>query len=252
MGWMMEEKYRKTHDVKASVDSNGQFMDLINQEAAEVLKEMEEYLMSQSMPNPLQTPQQQAAHYHQQVNQMFSAMYVDLKRGVECYVQKALPDEKARLLKTFGKISAISKAFAEKTTPVPLDEEDYALFDTMATRTFAENQFQEASCMWRFVIQLQPENSRAWVGWAIAEQMNREIESVEYIYRMGLELLPYDVYLALFAVDFYLSQNHPEKARDVINKAMEARRGVEGVKAEVSDELEKKLAEIQQYEKGVK
>jgi tetratricopeptide (TPR) repeat protein len=245
----MEEEHVKTHDTKAVKEKAGQFMDPINQQIADASKEMEDYLMSQSIPTPLQTPQQQAAHYRQQVKQMFDAIHIDLKRGVECYVQQALPDEKERLQKTFSKIFAISQALVAKTTPVPLNEEDYALFDTMATRTFVENQFKEASCMWRFLIQLQPENSRAWVGWAMAEQMNQNIDMVEHIYKMGLEILPYDVYLAMFAVDFYLSQSHPEKAREVISKAQEARQGVEGVKAEVSEELEKKLAEIQQFEK---
>lgn len=76
--------------------------------------------------------------------------------------------------------------------------------------------------------------------------MNQNDEFVEAIYRLGLELFPYNAYIALFAADFYLNAKKALVAQEVIHNTLKALKDVEGVDSETYDELNKRLSEIEQ------
>lgn len=228
-----------------------QAVEIVNQQISEATKELQHQLLAQSMPNPLQTEEQRAAKCQHDAQQVFDALRIDIKRGIECYAQYTLPVEKEKLSALFNKIFDYMEIFGRKETPPALTDKDIAPLDIIATRTFAEEHYKEASCMWRFILQLQPTNSRAWVGWAIAEQMNHHTEIVEHIYRLGRELLPHDIYLALFAADFYLSENKADISREIIHKTFDTLKEIEGINPEAFDVLNQKLADIEQFTKDL-
>jgi hypothetical protein len=228
-------------------DSMEEMVERVNHEIRESAKELQDYLLANTMPNPLQTEQQRAMRCEHEASQVFDALQVDLKRGIECYLEYALPSEKEELGRLFGKLLAILQTIANENVLPAFGNEDLTILDTIATRTFGEKRFKEASCMWRLIIQFKLTSSRAWVGWALAEEMNENDEVVENIYRLGLELFPYNAYIALFAADFYLSQGKAHIAQETINKTIETLKETEGVELSTLDELNKKLLEIAQF-----
>jgi hypothetical protein len=226
-----------------------QAIKIVEQEMLEATKELQKHLFTLSLPNPLHTDEQRAAKCQHDAEEMFQALRTDIKRGVECYEQYVHPTERGALKTVFDKVFEQMEKVGRKETLSSLTNEDLAPLDAIATRTFAEKHLKEASCMWRFIIQLQPANSRAWVGWALAEQENHHIEIVEYIYNLGRELLPHDIYLAWFAADFYLTENKADMSREIINNTITTLKGIEGIPHEAFDVLNEKLVEIEQFQK---
>lgn len=219
-------------------------LDSINQERLEVGNQLEELLLSHCTPTPLKTEQQQRAKCQEKVNLLFKTLEVDMKQNIECYLNHTLPHEKETLAHSIVKIFLSFQALFEKKEAVPFTDEDWAPFDVIATRTFSEDKFKEASCMWRLIIELSPMYSRAWVGWALAEQMSGHHDVVNQIYHLTKELFPYDAYIALFAADFYLCENKPHEARERIQNTIQKLKEVEGIAPETYEALNHKLAEI--------
>lgn len=247
----MVKKHKENEGSSSAMQDMEHVINMINQQVSEASKELQDQLFADSMPNPMQTEQQRAAKCQHDANQVFNALQTDIKRGIECYMNYALSSEQRELGKFFSKIFVYTQTAAKQNTPFALNEEDVNLLDNIATRTFSESHCKEASCMWRLIIQLDPTNSRAWVGWALAEQKNKNIECVEQIFRLGLELLPYNVYLALFAADFYMSENKIPIARGIIHKTNETLKGIEGATPESYEALNQKLIEIEKFEQAL-
>lgn len=153
------------------------------------------------------------------------AFHLDIERGAECYLKYAHEKESKSLGVVFGKLHSYILNKAGVGPLNPLTVEDMELLDTIATRVLGENHHQEASCMWRFILQLDPHYSRAWVGWAVSELEMKNTEAVEFIYQLGLTLLPRDAYLAAFAADFYAAEGKKEQATAVLDAIIETLHG---------------------------
>lgn len=82
----------------------------------------------------------------------------------------------------------------------------------MAKRRLVAQHFQEASCMYRLIVQWNYLYSDGWVGWAVCEGEQGHAEAARLIYQLALQLLPEDHYIVLFAADFYLSIQQVDQA----------------------------------------
>jgi hypothetical protein len=247
---MNKKHHKENHNVSHLKNKDiEQAIKITNDQILEATQKLGKELFDQSMPSPLETDKQRASKCKHEAQHIFEALRVDIKRGVDCYTYYAHPAEKYELNILFGKIFENMEKFGRNEPLTPLTDEDIAPLDTIATRAFTEKHLKEASCMWRLILQLQPVNSRAWVGWAIAEQMNHHTEIAEHIYRLGRELIPHDIYLALFTADFYLTENKTNMAREIIHKTIDILKRIDGVEQEAFVILNEKLVDIESFEK---
>lgn len=167
---------------------------------------------------------------------------LDLTRGIECYLQEGSSEEKKRFQDILDRLKLLANSGPlKKKKDYPLTDGDISFLDSLAARVLGEKKFKEASCMWRFIIQLIPFYDRAWVGWAISETELGHREIVAQIYQAGLEFLPNSVFLAKYASNFFCIEGKKDQARTLVQNTLKAlhqgqERDVESIKV-LEDQL---------------
>jgi len=145
----------------------------------------------------------------------------DSRQAVEFYISACPEEQNYKLVAIFSKIASILDARAgvgvDKINPITT--EDCEFLEELAKQKLIENEYECASCMYRFLVQINQFYSGGWVGWAICEHQQQHIEVVKNIYQIALALLPYDYYICLFAADFYIGINNKAKAKEILKKA---------------------------------
>src|SRR5205085_1347290 len=78
-----------------------------------------------------------------------------------------------------------------------------------------------SSCMFRFIIQLDPFYSLAWVGWASSEHEINSVDEVAKIYDMALQALPLDYLIRIYSAEFYIGINNKQKAKEILKQTFD-------------------------------
>lgn len=198
-------------------------------------KEFKEFLFetlfaANIKPTPLKTIEASTAEAMQQVDKLLELFKTDVKRGYEIFEQKALPIEKERLHEIYSRLtSVVSRAVGKEASTSKTEEEaasepyvvdeNLEFLESIASRVFAAKDYADASCMFRFIIQLDPLYSPAWVEWALCEEAQKHNEVVDQIFEMGIGFLPHDYLIRIYACEHYIKTNRKSKAREILEAA---------------------------------
>ncbi len=184
-------------------------------------------------PSPLKSLEDSKAEAMQQIDKLLELFKTDVKKGFDIFEQKALPIEHERLEEIFNHLNSIVSTVIGKeihaTNEVPSEEEiaqaqktaddNLEFLESIASRVYAAKDYEDASCMFRFIIQVDPLYSPAWVEWAFCEQAQGHDEVVDQIFEMGINFLPHDYLIRIYAAEYYLKTNRKDKAREILEIA---------------------------------
>lgn len=172
-------------------------------------------------PTALKSSAMLTSEQNAKVNDFMNFLQEDTKLALDFYRVECSPKNQQHLGDILGKIVSVVNTYAGIEGFNPITEEDCEFLEEMAKARLIREIYNEASCMYRFIVKINPLFSEAWVGWAVCEEEQRHMEVVDYIYQIATELLPFDYYLCLFAADFYISTDRKEKAKALLEKAKE-------------------------------
>lgn len=145
----------------------------------------------------------------------------DVEQGIQFFIKECTLNEQPTLKAIFLKTQSILNQIAKEGEVVPITNKDCDFLNTIANRKVANGNYEEASSMFRLIIQLNCFFSPAWVNWATAEEQLSHLEITFNIYNMALEFFPYNYYIILFAAEFYASYNQKEKALQLLKRSQE-------------------------------
>ena len=171
-------------------------------------------------PNSKQTKDQQIQELKKNIDANFSQVEEDLQRGLNLLMEKALPAEKTQVWESIQKMLQRQGKSNGQGEPHARGFEDAVLLDKIAKREMAAKQYENAKCMFRFIIQVDSQYSPAWVGVALCEQ-EKGLEAAEHIYKMGMDVLNNDYYIRLYAAKFYSGINQKAKAKEIVKKGID-------------------------------
>lgn len=172
--------------------------------------------------SPLKSIEQQEIEINKHIEDYLAFKKKDTEEGVNLFINECRENERAHLKEIFTKIESIVKKLEGAEGEVnSVTVEDCEFLNEIANRKLTNQNYQESSCMFRLIIQINCFFDPGWVGWALSEQKLTHLEIVENIYNMALEFFPTNYYIILFATDFYASYNQKTKAIEILKKAKE-------------------------------
>lgn len=172
-------------------------------------------LLGPIAPSPLKSAETQDKEKKQQTKEIMDLMSQDLTMAVSLFNNKSLPQEKKDFKKILNKLVSL----AEKNEAKPISTEDCEFLEEIAKRKLLKQEFLDAGRMFRFIIQLDIGYSGAWVGWALSEQEQQHWDIADQIYNLAINMLPGDIYIALFAADFYIYVNQQQRAIEILEQS---------------------------------
>ncbi len=172
--------------------------------------------------SPLKSIEGQEREQEQLIEKCLKFRQDDIGRGLQLFIDACKNEESTIFNDILARAQLQSLALVEgKEITTFLIGSDFEWLDKIVERKFQSHNYEESSCMFRFMIQMNSFFVPAWVGWADSEKNLGHLEIVESIYDIAMESFPYNFYLVLFAADFYISYNQKNKAGLVLNKAKE-------------------------------
>ncbi|MBA3814814.1 MAG: hypothetical protein H0X26_10120 [Alphaproteobacteria bacterium] len=217
------QKYSK-EDVALINDELKEEWDFLNQTLHEIF--------TPPLPSPLKSIKDIDREQNMKINATMELLQRDIQLAIEFYFAECGPKDQPRLREIFAKIAQLNN-FKEKdeikdeikdevdriTEEDRITIDDFKFLEELAKARLIRRLYGEASCMYRFILKINPGFSSGWVGWAICEEEQGHMEVVEYIYQLAGELLPFDHYITLFAADFFVSTDRKEKAKILLENA---------------------------------
>lgn len=196
--------------------------DFVNHEEEEFKTSfLETYVSANPVPStPIKSSEQLIEEWKQNLEENLKAFKKDIIKGFGLFKEKTPETDLPHLGGIVGKILSITAAAAgvSEQSPEPITFEDYEFLEGIAKKELSAGNNLDASCMFRFIIQLEPLYSPAWVGWAVCEQEEGQLDVVEQIYEMALHLFPEDPMIGLYSAEFYLNNNKVSKAKEILKQ----------------------------------
>lgn len=173
---------------------------------------------------PLKTMEQALHERAENLKYNFEKARADFARGFDLYLQKLTEEEREQFFRIFLKlrnlaVAAIKKDAEEKVEALTV--KDLEFLQEIAKKELSSNNNEEAGVMFRLIIHINPFYSPAWIGWAVAEYEQKNLDVVNQIYELGLSCMPDDLLLPVFAARFHILTNNRMKARELLEKAQE-------------------------------
>jgi hypothetical protein len=182
-----------------------------------------EQLIALSEPlklSPLKSVEQQEKERLEFAEKIINFRKDDLKKGFDLFLEASQGEQASIFQEILMKAKSLSLAILEgKEATYYLTEQDFEWLDKIAEHQFSNHKYEEASCMFRFIIHLNCFFAPAWVGWANSEKNLSHLEVVEQIYDMAMEFFPDHFYLVLFASEFYVYYDKKDKAISILSSA---------------------------------
>lgn len=147
----------------------------------------------------------------------------DIVNGYQLFLAKTTPEEKKTFTNLMSNLYALANTYIQKK-PLNFEKiniDDFSFLEEIAKRELIARNFNEASCMFRFIIQLNPVYSMAWVGCALSEYEQKNIETAEQIFELGMQILPEDLFIPLYAAQFFIITQQLHKALTILQTAKE-------------------------------
>lgn len=167
-------------------------------------------------PSPLKSLEKCITEAHQQIDAAYDQFINSLLNGENFFLEAANPQEKDQLTKILAKIDQPEEPTKGNTENFAINFDDARFLDLLARRELFENRFENASAMFRWILLFLPAYSSAIVGAAISEQQLNHTQEAKDLFTIGLEMLPNDVYLNLYAADFFVTIQENDKAKEIL------------------------------------
>lgn len=175
----------------------------------------ETYVAHKLKPTPLKTLQESKNESLLQIDDSIRQFKDDLSRGYQCYQTHVFPEEEDRLKLITDKFFK----FIDPNAQMNLDDKEAVFLEEIAKREMMKGNHSDASCMFRFIIQITNAYSPAWVGWALAEHAQGHQSETDLIFELGMEMMPLDYFILLYAAEFFMTTDRKERAREILQKA---------------------------------
>lgn len=169
----------------------------------------------------LKTREQKEEESREHIRENLTLYKHDIEQGIEFFKEKALDSEQYQLGEIFGKYTTLGNEFLGKSEGKKITIEDLEFLERIAKRSLVKNELIAASCMFRFLLQMQPLYGPAWVGWAVCEQEHGNFDVVEQLYEAALLIIPNDFFVRYYAAEFYKLINKTEKAKEILQGTLE-------------------------------
>lgn len=166
-------------------------------------------------PTDLKTMEACEAEARQEIDETLENYVRGLVRGVDLFIENALPIEREHLMEVLNKSAQVPDE-SNTENPFSINAEDAAFLEVIAKRVFETGNFVDASFLYKFIVQVFPVYSPAWVSLAHCEQYQGKLEDAEEVFLMSIDLLPKDYYLRMYAAEFYIKTNQVPKAKALI------------------------------------
>lgn len=197
---------------------------LILDESITAFKEdfYQEFVEPNLHPTPLKSIECCREQAHEEINAAFNKYVMDLLHGLELFHELAIPDEQLTLEDLAQKIYNENRdPLSASDSIFTLNNKDVHFLETIAKRALSDNKNAEASKMFQWILSFVPVYSPAWIGAAIAEHQQNNVNAAEDFYLIGLETIPTDSLLRTFAAQFYLTLNDPIKAKGILEQGLQ-------------------------------
>lgn len=182
---------------------------------------------------------------NQQVEQYIQSFKMDISKGLGLFRQKAHKTEQDQLRQTWAKVITYVRAIEVGNNLTELlSPADLQFLEQIAKRELMDKQYEDASCMFRFLIQISQQYSSAWVGWAVCEQELVHFDNVDSIYEMGMALLPYNFFIRIFASEYFIATDRKERAREILQRCLEALAQADQKQNQIYEEISTLLATL--------
>lgn len=218
--------------------------DYLNSEMKDFKNFLVESFSENIQPTPLKTVEQSKREIENEINNSLALFMQDISLGFSLFKEKVQGAEEKQWWGEFlNRISSIACSASGATTEPPqvIPYSDFEMMVNIAKREVKENRGVEASAMFRFILQMDPTYTDAWIGLAISEEAQGNMVQAGKIYDLGMEMLPFDFLLHFYAAQFFLLTNQKEKGREILSWCVEEMRKVGMSDSTVFDEMNKLL-----------
>lgn len=178
----------------------------------------------------LKSAEEMEAEVRKNIDIAFAGFVTDWMYGLTLYIEKVENSEVKQLASIINKIIDNAKQYAMKQ---PLNEAsqmtrgDINFLSEVANRQLQQNEYLTAAYMFRIIMKLNPFDSIGWIGWAICEKEQENFDVATEAYEQALCLMPDDVDLCTFAVRYFVAQGRKDRAKEILQEAIEIRKNEE-------------------------
>lgn len=196
----------------------------------------ENFIKNEIMPTPIKPYEICVAEAKSRLDKVLDNFLKEIIEGEQLFRSIIAKEEKDHLEEVLARRTV-------ESTDDNLEFADEQFLEKIAKNELAEEHNKEAGILFLTLIHLYPEYSSAWVGYAIAQQQLNRNDKAEQIYLDGMELMPWDDDLKIYAAQFYLTQGKKEEAKKIIEE------GLNKLKTEGNQEIEfnKRFTELLEY-----
>ncbi|MBA3957282.1 MAG: hypothetical protein H0X51_02645 [Parachlamydiaceae bacterium] len=191
-------------------------------------REFKQYLLetlSASLKDsPLKSKESQLDELKKGIDVLYQKFQEDVQEGL-LFFYETIKEEELKQLDAIMRKYALtfrSKVLHEKVKgDVELTNDDFRFLANIAKRKFADRHFVEANAMFRFITDLNPFYSPAWIGIALCFQEQGEMENADKIYEMAMPLCSDSPLFCLCAANHFLSRNRKDLAKEICQTALQ-------------------------------
>lgn len=144
----------------------------------------------------------------------------EIGRAINLFQTQSMPEEREQLSKILSQIVSIGINSIEGETDLAdeeLTEGDLNFLEGIARRVLLKDR-DEAACLYKFILLLDPGYPIAWIGLAICYQEMGFQAVAEQTYEFALQLSS-DYMLQIYAAEFFIIINKSERAMVILNNA---------------------------------
>lgn len=184
------------------------------------------YIEPSITPTPLKPIEVCRSEAKAKVNEMVEQFADILVSGEDLFLEHAKPEELDQLTAIFDKFGQETpqQETPQQETPESsstVDVSDAVFLEKIAKREFAAQKFENARVMFNYILVFTPEYINVWIGLALAEDALGHQKEAEAIFNTALQLFPESHLLPSFAAEYYLSHDNHDKAKEIVQAALE-------------------------------
>lgn len=213
-------------------------------------KEIKDYLYNNYVqpnlrPTPFKSMEVAEAQAKEQIEKMVKTYKEEISKATQLFIAKMRSEEEDAVFDVLRGLMDYMPMGANAGKRVSMDPKKAQVLEVIAKRELDTENYADASTMYRFIIQVAPNYTPAWVGWAAAEEAQGNKEVVEGILVMSLRTMPDDPFVAISAARFFMATERNERAIEVLEKAKDNLVRANKQHSEGSKQLDDLLRDLQ-------
>lgn len=222
----------------------------LQKEMKEAEKKVKDYLYKEVAaplirPNPFKTQAAAEIESKQQIEKVIESFKNDIIRATQLYLQKVPDFERDKLIEIFRELAEYLPHGPKAGTAISVSWDKADFLEKYAQLEFVAGNIKDACPMFRFIIQVCPKYSPAWVGWAHCEEALGEFANLEAIYTMAMQTMPHDHLIRIAAAQYFIKIERRGRAKEILEHSRDALLKINEQNSETFYEIERLLNELQ-------